>query len=260
MPISEENYWKHKERVRVLFQNFLRYTDEKRVLTEEIIRITKPKKYWTFLDVGCGSGDITIPIAKKVTKTVAIDYDKDLLNSLLKKSRNLKNIEVLHRDWNKIGFLGEFDLVMASHILLYPSFRGKWNKTIKKLLEHVKKNGYLVIIHYSGTGEYSRMLNKFWFKVRGTRLLKIQRVQNHIYIANILRRMNYNPKTKIVKIHIKIPSLKETLNLVEWFFHIPYNKIKPETQKELIKYFITLKKDNEIVIEGHNGLVWVKRS
>ena len=247
----------HNKRGR-LFQKFLKYTNEKRILSKEIIKLMKPKRSWSFLDVGCGNGDITLHIAKIVSRTVALDDNKKLLNQFRRKAKLLKKIKFLHRDWTKVDFLGEFDLVVASHILLYPSFEHRWKSTIRKLLRHVKKGGKLLIIHHSKTGEYLKMLREFFFKIRKVHSSEYEQ-RDYKYVADMVKLMGYKPKTKVIETFIMIPSMKEVLELVDWFFHKSFKEIKPSTQKELIEYFNSLKKDGKIIIEVNHGFIWIRK-
>lgn len=73
----------------------------------------------TVLDVGCGIGRLTIPVAKKVKNVTAIDVADGILEYCRKniKKAGLTNVDVIHLDWNEIEVgrdLPKHDVVFAS--------------------------------------------------------------------------------------------------------------------------------------------------
>jgi len=73
------------------------------------------------LDIGCGTGTYTLPLAEICQSVTAIDGAVEMCRQLRKKidHLNIGNIEVLHRMWEDIdlekeGFRGQYDLVFAS--------------------------------------------------------------------------------------------------------------------------------------------------
>lgn len=65
-----------------------------------LIKKLKPKQNQTIVEIGCGDGALTIPIAKKLKKCriIAVDNEKKALDELKKKINKLrlKNIEVIN--------------------------------------------------------------------------------------------------------------------------------------------------------------------
>ncbi|ABR47705.1 Cyclopropane-fatty-acyl-phospholipid synthase [Alkaliphilus metalliredigens QYMF] len=73
------------------------------------------------LDIGCGPGKHTIPMARIVKKITALDISENMLNHLQNnaKKMNLDNIKTLKKDWKDIdlekeGWNKAFDFVFAS--------------------------------------------------------------------------------------------------------------------------------------------------
>ena len=56
------------------------------------------KKTDTILEIGPGEGAITIEIAKKAKKVIAIEKDKEMVEALESKLGNIKNVEVINKD------------------------------------------------------------------------------------------------------------------------------------------------------------------
>ena len=75
----------------------------------------------TVLDVGCGEGSITIPIAKKVKKVIGIDSSTKMLEYLEKRAKenNVDNIETILKPIEDIRYeeIGDVDVVVCSRSL-----------------------------------------------------------------------------------------------------------------------------------------------
>jgi SAM-dependent methyltransferase len=68
------------------------------------------------LDIGCGPGTYTLPLAEAVKEVVALDISMKMLELLSEeaKKRGLQNIIPRQADWEKINCGQEFDLVLAA--------------------------------------------------------------------------------------------------------------------------------------------------
>ena len=75
----------------------------------------------TVLDVGCGEGSITIPIAKKVKKVIGIDSSPKMLEFLKKRAEDneISNIESILMPIEDISYseIGDVDVVICSRSL-----------------------------------------------------------------------------------------------------------------------------------------------
>jgi len=75
----------------------------------------------TVLDVGCGEGSVTIPLAKKVKKVIGIDSSPKMLEYLEKRAsaNNINNIETILRPIEEIKYdeIGDVDVVVCSRSL-----------------------------------------------------------------------------------------------------------------------------------------------
>lgn len=98
----------------------------------------------TVLDIGCGEGTITIPIAKKVKSVTGIDSAENMLRILNEKcdKENIDNINTILKPIEEIRYedIGNYDAVVASRSLnsIIP---------IKETLEEINKiaNKYVFI-------------------------------------------------------------------------------------------------------------------
>ncbi|MCK4735451.1 MAG: class I SAM-dependent methyltransferase [Methanophagales archaeon] len=79
-------------------------------------------KDFEVLEIGSGSGTLTIPLAKKVKKVVAVESSEtavDYLKKNLKESR-VENVELMNRNWMEVDdreIKDRFDLAVCSHFL-----------------------------------------------------------------------------------------------------------------------------------------------
>ncbi len=75
----------------------------------------------TVLDVGCGEGSVTIPIAKRVKKVIGIDSSPKMLEYLEKRSsyNNITNVETVLKPIEEIKYdeIGDVDVVVCSRSL-----------------------------------------------------------------------------------------------------------------------------------------------
>lgn len=75
----------------------------------------------TVLDVGCGEGSVTIPIAKRVKKVIGIDSSPKMLEYLEKRAskQNIDNIETVLKPIEEIKYkdIGDVDVVVCSRSL-----------------------------------------------------------------------------------------------------------------------------------------------
>jgi SAM-dependent methyltransferase len=81
------------------------------------------KSDWNVLDIGCGSGVLTIPIAKKAKSLTALDISPGMLDQLKTTAalHNLNNIQYVHNSWQeaiKNSLIGKYDLIIASRSLM----------------------------------------------------------------------------------------------------------------------------------------------
>lgn len=100
------------------WSNTAREYDRKIVANGKLLR--KLKKYVnsdsTVLDIGAGTGYLTLAIAPFVKKVTAVEPAEGMLNILKEKAGNMgiNNIDYINRKWEDAK-IGEYDIVLASH-------------------------------------------------------------------------------------------------------------------------------------------------
>lgn len=97
---------------------------EKQRRTEDILGFLKESgfnpKSAKILDIGCGPGTLSIPLAKEGADVTAVDISSGMLDKLKETVKNESlSVDIVECSWwtadiDKLGFRGKFDLVLAS--------------------------------------------------------------------------------------------------------------------------------------------------
>lgn len=74
------------------------------------------KKENSVLEVGCGTGWLSLAMAEAVSQVVALDYSHEMLKILEEKAkkRNITNIKIICEDFNDFSTEATFDVVVAA--------------------------------------------------------------------------------------------------------------------------------------------------
>ncbi len=116
------------------------------------------------LEIGSGSGTLTIPLARKVKKVVAVESSETAVDYLKKnmKESHVENVKILNINWlevDKREITHRFDLAVCSHFL--------WQ--VKDIENHLKKmenasKRYCAVIQPAGRDS---IVNEMWTKITG---------------------------------------------------------------------------------------------
>ena len=136
----------------------------------------------TVLDVGCGEGSVTIPLAKRVKKVIGLDSSPKMLEFLEKRANdnNIDNIETILKPIEEINYdeIGDVDVVVCSRSLnaIIP---------IDKVLGELNKiaNKYVFITIF---GPENKKIEKDFDKELG---IKTEDFPDYNYFFNILFNM-----------------------------------------------------------------------
>lgn len=109
------NYW---DRRADTFDNNTKRSSYASDLLERI----KFEPHYSVLDIGCGNGSITIPVAKQVDRVTALDLSPEMLNILTQNidRTNTNNITIVHKSWDEVEpgtDIPQHDIVLASRCL-----------------------------------------------------------------------------------------------------------------------------------------------
>ncbi len=136
----------------------------------------------TVLDVGCGEGSVTIPIANRVKKVIGLDSSPKMLEFLEKRAseNNIDNIETVLKPIEEISHeeIGDVDVVVCSRSLngIIPI-----DKVLSELNEIANKYVFITIF-----GPENKKIEKDFDKELG---IKTEDFPDYNYFFNILFNM-----------------------------------------------------------------------
>ncbi len=149
----------------------------------KLMQRVKLKPEWSLLDIGCGSGAVSLPAAKKVSMVTALDISGEMLKILKEDAQkeHLSNITCIHRSWTDIVVgddIEPHDVVVASRSV------GR-EPDIQSALEKIDSAAtkYVYITVWGG-GEHSHCKG-----VPEALGRSFRDTPDHVYIYNILHQM-----------------------------------------------------------------------
>jgi ubiquinone/menaquinone biosynthesis C-methylase UbiE len=197
---------------------------EKDDYPEKLLNYIKVTKNDSVMDLGCGEGSITIPLAKKCSHLLAVDKSDKMLDLIQTKmiDEGLSNIITLRHDilnLNKDN-IGQYDVIVASR-----SVNNAYN--IKELLSNLnniaKKYVYITFYGPDNRRETNRAL-----EIIGKKNPKNN--ENYSIIFNLLTSMGIHPN--IVNLECEsvkgYDTIEEAIDRFNW-------RVGPVTDKERMK-------------------------
>lgn len=170
-----------------LFRNS---TDEVEVIVEELSKITKDKEIKDFLDIGCGSGELTEEVIKRFKIKNATIIDKVVLDKKIN-----KNVKFFKKDWLNFAYTKKFDFILSAHSMAYLSFK-EAELSIKKIYDCLKDNGKAAIIIYDSKGNWPIFKSIFYPKF-GLNKCTLD------FIRPIISKYKYSEKIFFTRIYAK---------------------------------------------------------
>ena len=123
-----------------------------RAATKKQFKILNLKKTDSVLDIGCGTGRLTIPIAKKVRKVYALDTSREMIKIVKKcvEEEKLNNVQSINTNWElfDINRIEKADVTISYNSLGVYEIR----KALEKINEITKRDIY--IFTFAGKGEW----------------------------------------------------------------------------------------------------------
>ncbi len=200
------------------------------------------------LDIGCGPGTYTLPLASMVSHITALDAAEDMLSVLEKqaKERGLTNIFPLCDQWEESEFNNEFDLVLAA---FSPAIRG--TESLLKMDKACRK--YASIITSGGLDDFQiKLRNDLWKIVLGKKCASY--VFHIIYPFNFLYTIGARPCLKLIRHRIFYEEPLEHLLLqYESYFKI-FTKLTETKRNKMYQYLKGRSKNGTFKIDSERKI------
>jgi SAM-dependent methyltransferase len=193
---------------------------------DQFLAIVKPEAHWTVLDMGCGSGTLAVPLAKRVSSVTAVDFSGEMLAVVRDRceAEGIRNITTIHGrwedDWEKFGIDG-YDVAIASRSLAVDDLHA----AILKLNAVARKR--VCIVTVVGDGPHDRRL----FDAVG-RPLNVG--PDYIYNYNMLYQMGICANVAFIeeRRNRTYDSPEEAAESMHWMF----DELNPHEEEKLAAY------------------------
>jgi SAM-dependent methyltransferase len=118
---------------------------------EQFIALMKVHPDWSVLDMGCGGGTLSVPLAPMVRTITAVDFSTNMLDIVQRrcKAKGIENVRTINcsweDDWDGAG-IGVHDIAIASRSLMGDDFKA----LITKLSNAARRAVYISMMVGSG--------------------------------------------------------------------------------------------------------------
>lgn len=235
--------------------------DEGSDRTAAIIRFLKEENAlfpgMKVLDVGCGPGSITLPLAEVAKEVYALDPSEKMLELLLEKIRKkkMKNIFIFAERWEDIdlkerGWQEAFDLSFAS---MSPGVSDP--ESLQKLIASSKKYCYLSTF----AGRKDRARDELWELLSGEPWEKGD--LDIIYPFNLLYTWGYRPSLRFYRHYRKeyLTPEEATEELLQYMY-VAFGA-REEIRRKVYRYVVERLENSLFLYEReviHGMLIWDK--
>lgn len=152
--------------------------------TQEFIARMKLDDAASLLDVGCGPGTLSLPLAQRLEHVIALDFSPGMLAAVqaAAKQDGINNVETLKLAWeDDWAAVPHCDIVVASRSTMVEDME----TALQKLHEKANKRVYLT--HLAGGGRINQAASKAIGRPMPT-------LPDYIYVLNLLHQMGVHPR------------------------------------------------------------------
>jgi SAM-dependent methyltransferase len=207
--ISDEERYDY---IAPLFKEWMEYDDYPSKLFERIL--IKPE--WSVLDIGCGTGALAIPAAKKAQSVTAVDISTQMLKILTvdMEKNHLTNLRPMHLNWDNVTIgvdIHPHDVVIMSRSL------GRTMNLHESLMKVNQAASRYAYITAWGGGE--RKMNRGIMEALGQ---EYQDNPDYLYVFNMLAQMGIQPNVEHLKCSSKVvyPTVDKALHIFQNLLHL----------------------------------------
>ncbi|MDT3700786.1 MAG: class I SAM-dependent methyltransferase [Thermincola sp.] len=210
----------------------------------------------TVLDIGCGPGNYTIPLAKRAAHVWALDPAAKMLDILKARAGEggLTNVTYLNQPWEEVdlvrkGWMGKFDLVFAS---MTPGVNDK--ETMEKMMN--ASRGCCYVSKFAGQRR-NNLQEKLWQTMFQETWADSS--TDIIYPFNLIYSLGYFPSLRFISSKwINEDSVEETIQkLTDWL--AGYTDITPQILETIRKCVLEESADGVVKeeVEANIGMmIW----
>lgn len=160
--------------------------DEKRIMFD-ILKKLKINPKDSLLDIGCGTGNLSIPLSFFCSKLTAIDNSK-VINVLKERSIGIKNISYIKGDFLSSNINDKFDKILIYSIIHYLKDNLELFKFIDKAISLISNGGRLLLGDIPNVSLKTRFMNsksgKEYIKQWNSKL-KSNKINNPVLKAGV---------------------------------------------------------------------------
>ena len=194
-------------------------------------------QYSSVLDVGAGSGALTIPIARVAKQVTAVEPSFGQVSRMIESADKLSinNISIIQKRWEDVSLeeLGKHDVVTAAYCFQMEDI----TSSLDKMYQAAKKCMFL--LHFADHDLQTPLQNI---------IVNFRVSPNYIFLYNVLYEMGYHASIEIIKREYEIPLDLQLDMLI-------YSHDMSSRQIEILRRYLDLNGK----ICRHNGSLWVKR-
>lgn len=128
-----------------------------------------PDENSSILDLGCGQGRITIPLANEGYKIIGLDASPDLLTAAFKRAeKGNTTVKFINEDMRNLSFENEFDVIINIGTAFgYIESSDEEKEILSKVFRALKPNGVFIQETENRELKLKNSLGKVWHEMGG---------------------------------------------------------------------------------------------
>lgn len=163
------------------------------------------------LDIGCGMGNLSFPLAELGHNVVGLDEDEKLIKQDIF-NNNYENLIFIHGDAHSLGKLGNFDVVILCEVLEHVTSPSKVVADVEKIL---KSDGILITEMTNGNSLSEIVLGRILS--RNGKSNKALKVVSKVYCFITGTKMTHTHPFYLDDLHVNFFSLAKIKRLFSGF-------------------------------------------